>query len=123
MGCRVLPGGQSLAGGHENLMMANEGLHDNEAAIEAGKNVVKLNPLDPAKAHYQLARLLHPTDPEEARTHVLASKKRHVTGRLKIYFCPFTNATNPPGRGRKPIQRRLHRKLNSLLGCPLCPLH
>jgi len=60
-----------LGRAYETLLMANEGLHDNEAAIEAGKNVVKLNPLDPAKAHYQLARLLQAADPEEARTHVL----------------------------------------------------
>ena len=60
-----------LGRAYEILLMANEGLHDNEAAIEAGKNVVKLNPLDPAKAHYRLARLLQPADLEEARTHVL----------------------------------------------------
>ena len=60
-----------LGRAYETLLVANEGLDDSEAAIEAGKNVVKLNPLDPAKAHYQLARLLQPADPEEARTHVL----------------------------------------------------
>ena len=88
-----------LGRAYEILLMANEGLHDNEAAIEAGKNVVKLNPLDPAKAHYRLARLLQPADPEEARTHVLlALEERHVTGRLKTCFCPFTSSHNPPPR-------------------------
>ena len=56
---------------YQSLAIALEALQEIEGAIDARQTLIKLNPLDPAKAHYDLARLLKSTSPEASRKHTL----------------------------------------------------
>lgn len=56
---------------YEALAIASENLNDIPAAIAARQTLVKLNPLDPALAHYELARLLHQDGSDQAKRQVL----------------------------------------------------
>lgn len=56
---------------YQSLATALEALQEIEGAIDARQTLIKLNPLDPAKAHYDLARLLKSTSPEASRKHTL----------------------------------------------------
>lgn len=56
---------------YKALAAASERLEDIPTAIKARQTLIKLNPLDPALAHYELARLLHAEGPDEAKRQVL----------------------------------------------------
>ena len=56
---------------YEALAVACSALGDTETAIKARQTVLKLNPIDPALAHYQLARLLHDEGSPDAKRHLL----------------------------------------------------
>lgn len=56
---------------YEALAVASERLGDAATAIKARQTLIKLNPLDPALAHYELARLLHAEGSDEAKRQVL----------------------------------------------------
>ncbi|MBT3596800.1 MAG: hypothetical protein HN505_12585, partial [Verrucomicrobia bacterium] len=56
---------------YEALAVACSALGDTERAIKARQTVLKLNPIDPALAHYQLARLLHDEGSPDAKRHLL----------------------------------------------------
>ena len=56
---------------YEALAFACSALGDTETAIKARQTVLKLNPIDPALAHYQLARLLHDEGSPDAKRHLL----------------------------------------------------
>ena len=53
------------------LAQASEALGQRDAAIQACKTLLLLDPPDPAGAHYQLARLLHQTGDSSAKRHLL----------------------------------------------------
>ena len=56
---------------HRQLARAAEALKEPATAITAWQTVLKLNPLDPAEAHFRLARLLLSTDRARAKRHLL----------------------------------------------------
>ena len=56
---------------YEALAVASTALGDNETAIKARQILLKLNPLDPALAHFQLASLLHREDRPNTKRHLL----------------------------------------------------
>jgi tetratricopeptide (TPR) repeat protein len=56
---------------YEALAVACLALGDTEKAIKARQTVLKLNPIDPALAHYQLAKLLHDEKKPDAKRHLL----------------------------------------------------
>ncbi|MHC4996489.1 MAG: tetratricopeptide repeat protein, partial [Planctomycetota bacterium] len=58
---------------HGDLGAAYESLGDVDEAAESYKRLIALGPLDPAEAHYRLARLLAGRDDAGARRHVLES--------------------------------------------------
>ena len=60
-----------LAPPHRHLAEAAEALKQNDAAIGAWRTVLRLDPRDPAEAHYRLARLLHANGAPEAKRHLL----------------------------------------------------
>jgi predicted TPR repeat methyltransferase len=47
----------------------SQGLDD--AAVESWETVLKLDPEDPAEAHFHLARLLKPNEQDKAKRHLL----------------------------------------------------
>jgi predicted TPR repeat methyltransferase len=53
------------------LAQASEAAGDAPAAIAAYGTMLRLDPPNPADLHYQLARLLQPTDATSARLHTL----------------------------------------------------
>jgi tetratricopeptide (TPR) repeat protein len=56
---------------YEALAIASSKLGDTEAAIKSRRTMLKLNPLDPALAHYELASLLFKQENPEAKRHLL----------------------------------------------------
>ena len=56
---------------HRQLARAAEALNETGTAITAWQTVLKLDPLDPAEAHFRLARLLQARDHTRAKRHVL----------------------------------------------------
>ncbi|HXJ56247.1 MAG TPA: tetratricopeptide repeat protein [Verrucomicrobiae bacterium] len=56
---------------YRQLAQASEALGDRDEAIRACRTLLRLDPPDPAGAHYQLARLLHQTGDPGARRHLL----------------------------------------------------
>ena len=58
---------------YQNLARAQEAMQQPAAAIGSWQTLLKLDPPNPAEAHFQLARLLAPTDVPAARRHVLQS--------------------------------------------------
>ena len=56
---------------YEALAIASERLDDVSTAIKARQTLIKLNPLDPALAHFELARLLHLEGSDQAKRQVL----------------------------------------------------
>ena len=60
-----------LAVPYRHLAEAAEALKQADAAIGAWQTVLKLDPRDPAEAHYRLARLLHSKNDPDARRHLL----------------------------------------------------
>lgn len=56
---------------HEALAQAAEEGGMNDSAVSAYRTLLALKPEDPARIHYQLARLLLQEDPDSARRHVL----------------------------------------------------
>ena len=74
------------------LAEASEAIGDAPAAIDAYRTLLRLDPPNPADTHYQLARLLTPTDATGARRHVLqaleeAPRHRHAL-RLLLQLQP-----------------------------------
>ena len=53
------------------LALAAEAQQEPVAAIESWQTLLKLEPLDPAEAHYRLARLLRTKDNAKAKRHLL----------------------------------------------------
>jgi predicted TPR repeat methyltransferase len=60
-----------LAVPYRHLAEAAESLKQADAAIGAWQTVLKLDPRDPAEAHYRLARMLHSKNEPGARRHLL----------------------------------------------------
>ncbi|MBT5926386.1 MAG: tetratricopeptide repeat protein [Verrucomicrobia bacterium] len=56
---------------YEALAIASTALGDTETAIKARRTMLKLNPLDPALAHFQLASLLHGEGHPDAKRQLL----------------------------------------------------
>ena len=56
---------------YRHLAEAAEALKQADAAIGAWQTVLKLDPRDPAEAHYRLARLLHSENHPDAKRHLL----------------------------------------------------
>ncbi len=56
---------------YEALAVASSALGDHETAISARRTLLKLNPLDPALAHFQLASLLLKDGRPDAKRHLL----------------------------------------------------
>ena len=68
---RALAVNPLLAMPYRHLAEAAEALKQTDAAIGAWKTVLKLDPRDPAEAHYRLARLLYSKDDPNAKRHLL----------------------------------------------------
>jgi len=68
---RALAVNPLIAVPYRHLAEAAEALKQTDAAIGAWKTVLKLDPRDPAEAHYRLARLLHSKDDPSAKRHLL----------------------------------------------------
>jgi tetratricopeptide (TPR) repeat protein len=60
-----------MATPYRQLAQASEAVGERENAIQACRTLLRLDPPDPAGAHYQLARLLHQSKAPEARRHLL----------------------------------------------------
>ena len=60
-----------LAVPYRHLAEAAEVLKQADAAISAWQTVLKLDPRDPAEAHYRLARLLYSKGDPSAKRHLL----------------------------------------------------
>jgi tetratricopeptide (TPR) repeat protein len=60
-----------LTGLYRQLGRANDELGRGEEAIESYRRLLLLDPPDPADINYCLGRLLEPTDPAQAKRHVL----------------------------------------------------
>ena len=56
---------------YEALAIASSALGDTKTAIQSRRTMLKLNPLDPALAHYELANLLYREGNPEAKRHLL----------------------------------------------------
>ncbi len=56
---------------YRTLAQASENLNQPQAAITALETMLKLEPLNPAELHFQVARLRKPTTPELAKRHLL----------------------------------------------------
>ena len=68
---RALAVNPLLAAPYRYLAEAAEALKQTDAAIGAWQKVLKLDPRDPAEAHYRLARLLYSKDDPNAKRHLL----------------------------------------------------
>ena len=68
---RILAVNPLLPDTHRHLAVAAEALQDDSQAIESWETLLRLEPLDPAEAHYRLARLLRETDYAQAKRHLL----------------------------------------------------
>ena len=68
---RALAVNPLLAVPYRHLAEAAEALKQADAAIGAWQTVLKLEPRDPAEAHYRLARLLHSKNDPDAKRHLL----------------------------------------------------
>ena len=60
-----------LADPHQLLGRASEALGKSAQAVQAYKNLLHLEPTDPADVHYRLGRLLEDSDPHASRRHIL----------------------------------------------------
>jgi tetratricopeptide (TPR) repeat protein len=60
-----------VASPYRYLAQASEALAERDTAIHACRTLLRLDPPDPAGAHYQLARLLHQAGDPEARRQLL----------------------------------------------------
>jgi tetratricopeptide (TPR) repeat protein len=73
--------------------------HTNEA-VRAYSILLKLDPPDPAGAHFALARLLSPQDPKQARRHLLQSLEEAPrfleAHRMLLQIGPSTEGGTPP---------------------------
>lgn len=81
------------------LAQASEASGKPAEAIDAFQALLQLDTSNPANSHYQLARLLHPTDPQQARRHVLQALEeapRHRAAlQLLLQLHARANASNP----------------------------
>ena len=69
---RVLAVNPMLTAGHENLSIAARHLDAHEQVVAAERSLLQLDPADPAKAHFQLAKALQRIgEDSEAKRHVL----------------------------------------------------
>ncbi len=68
---RILEVNPLLPGTYRHLAIAAEAENKNSLAIESWQTLLSLDPLDPAEAHYRLARLLKPKDNAKAKRHLL----------------------------------------------------
>jgi tetratricopeptide (TPR) repeat protein len=90
-----------LAAPYRHLAQAAEGTGDAGAAIRAFRALIRLDPPNPADAHYQLARLLESVDPADARRHVLQaleeSPRHRPALQLLLRMPPCAPASAKPG--------------------------
>jgi len=70
---RALAVNPLLAAPYRHLAEATEALKQIDAAIGAWQTTLKLDPRDPAEAHYRLAQLLHSKNHPDAKRHLLMS--------------------------------------------------
>ena len=68
---RILEVNPLLPETYRHLAIAAEAENKNSLAIESWQTLLSLDPLDPAEAHYRLARLLKPKDNPKAKRHLL----------------------------------------------------
>ncbi len=68
---RILEVNPLLPETYRHLAIAAEAENKNSLAIESWQTLLSLDPLDPAEAHYRLARLLKPKDNPSAKRHLL----------------------------------------------------
>ncbi|HTH49977.1 MAG TPA: hypothetical protein VMB21_20860, partial [Candidatus Limnocylindria bacterium] len=90
------------------LARASEAAGDTPAAIAAYGTLLQLDPPNPAEVHYQLARLLQPTDAVTARLHVLQALEdapRHRAAlRLLLKLQTNSTAESPPPAARADVK-------------------
>jgi tetratricopeptide (TPR) repeat protein len=91
---------------YRHLAQASETLGDSDTAIRACRVLLRLDPPDPASAHFQLARLLQQKRDPEARRHLLQALEEaprfRDAHRLLLEMGPATVTSSPPASDAKP---------------------
>lgn len=88
---------------YRHIARAAEATGDLQSALFAYQTLLLLDPPNPADTHFQIARLLKPSDPSTARRHVLqaleeAPRHRHALRLLLELQPPTPNTTPTPAR-------------------------
>ena len=91
---------------HWSRGRAWEGLDEKEKAVASYKRMLTLKPVNPAEVNFRLASTLQPSDPLQAKRHVLdalADAPRYRDARkLLLKMTRPANAPGHPGTGTKP---------------------
>ena len=83
---RILEVNPLLPETYRHLALAAEAQENDPTAIESWQILLSLDPLDPAEAHYRLARLLKPKDDAKAKRHLLMALEEAPRFRAALKF-------------------------------------
>ena len=83
---RILEVNPLLPKTYRHLALAAEAQKNDPTAIESWQTLLSLDPLDPAEAHYRLARLLKPKDNTKAKRHLLMALEEAPRFRAALKF-------------------------------------
>ena len=83
---RILEVNPLLPETYRHLALAAEAQENDPTAIESWQILLSLDPLDPAEAHYRLARLLKPKDDAKAKRHLLRALEEAPRFRAALKF-------------------------------------
>ena len=83
---RILEVNPLLPETYRHLALAAEAQKNDPTAIESWQTLLTLDPLDPAEAHYRLARLLKPKDDAKAKRHLLMALEEAPRFREALKF-------------------------------------
>jgi len=86
---------------HRYLAIATEELGEDQRAIAANRNLLRLDPPNPVEVHYRLARLLYREGSEEARRQVLMALED--APRFRDALDLLVTINNPPEPAVEPV--------------------
>ena len=77
------------------LAAAGEAAGDSTSALAACQSLLQLDPANPSEIHFQMARLLEPSDPKSARRHVLQTLEEAPRHRAALGLLARLGASTP----------------------------
>lgn len=83
---------------YRHLARAQEQLNLPREAVTTYRTLLRLDPPNPSEVHYELARLLEPTEPQAARRHLVQSLEEAPRNRaaLRRLLSTYSTAAPPP---------------------------